>query len=131
MSQQVVPYISLAEKFALTKTAAILHPKGPRFRFEPYPKELDSALQEAVMLGNLHALEQMLHALENNEYHSKDEFIGDLHLYIMDVNNEMNSRFSVGKKIEGVEHFTNRYVAMPGTPNYRLVENENRLHQLN
>jgi hypothetical protein len=102
----LAPYRRDAKKFAMNAHTQLV---GDRFRYEPTPNKLTQYLEVGHLIGELSCAERFLAILERDPTMTIQEFMGEVHLYIMSVNNVVHDEFGLGSRIEGVEHFTDQY----------------------
>lgn len=107
MPYQLAPYQRDAINFATKKHDALV---GTRFRYEPTPNALTHALEEGYLRGELSSAERFMKVLEDNPDMNRDEMLGELHLFVMGINNHIHDKFGLGRRIAGVEFFTDKYV---------------------
>lgn len=83
---------------------------GRRFRFEPTPNQLTKKLEQTHIEGELTAAKKLLGLLEEQEDFTREDVMATLHFYIMDTNNYSVRKFGSGEEINGIEHFTDKYL---------------------
>ena len=106
------PFERDAQRFAKTATHRLTTiGQHGAFRKSPTPPEIESTLNEGHMRGELSAAERILKAIEDDASMDRDTIVGELHLFIMSVNNSINQKFGIGKRIDGVEFFTQKYIS--------------------